>query len=248
MAVPELIYCAAGNKRFSEIAINQGFTYGAQLPNTVYFTPEFVDQDWENPNLDKYLNALSKHSPRMATVLDWERFEQFEEVMQWAEEVAPIVRECVMIIPKVPGTIKLIPKKISGKPVRLAYSVDSGYSGTPVLPCEFEDRPVHLLGGSPFKQIKLSREMNVVSLDGNYIQKMAIRYNQYFVPDGSANFAKNKHWPSLREAGLGKKWGDGTSKADAPHEAFRRSCEAIWGMWHKTPVPKYFPTTMSLGL
>ena len=31
----KLIYCAGGNKQFAETAIEAGFLYGAQLPDTV---------------------------------------------------------------------------------------------------------------------------------------------------------------------------------------------------------------------
>ena len=53
MAIPEIIYCADGNERFARIAIDAGFTFGAQLPNTVYYPPEFTDQNWKAPNLDQ---------------------------------------------------------------------------------------------------------------------------------------------------------------------------------------------------
>jgi hypothetical protein len=83
--IPELIYCAAGNRRFAEIAIRNGFTYGAQLPKTIYYTPEFVDQNWRKPDRMKYMNALAQYRPRLATVLDLEYPHQFAEVLSWAE-------------------------------------------------------------------------------------------------------------------------------------------------------------------
>jgi len=97
---PELIYCANGNSEFARIAIEAGYTYGAQLPGTVYHPPAFADQDWKKPNRAAYMVALAQHRPRMASVLDWERREQFVEVLQWAEEIAQWV-DVVMIIPKV---------------------------------------------------------------------------------------------------------------------------------------------------
>lgn len=228
---PELIYCSDGNSRFAKIAIDAGFTYGAQLPNTVYFQPEFCDQNWKNPDLEKYIVAVAEYKPRLATVLDWERREQKSEVLQWAEEIAPYV-EIIIIIPKVLGSIKELPQAITGKSIRLGYSVPTTFGGTVVPLSEFGQWPVHLLGGSPNMQRKLSKYLNVVSLDGNYHHKMAVRYNQYFVPDGSAQFARNRFWPTLRESNGGENWGDGSTQANAPYEAFWRSCEAIMAMWH----------------
>jgi hypothetical protein len=97
---------------------------------------------------------------------------------------------------------------------------------------EFDGWPVHLLGGSPLKQFELSKLINVVSCDGNYAQLMS-NYCQFFVPDGSATYAKNRYWPTLREANGGTNWGDGSAKAGAPYEAFRRSCKAIMEMWRQ---------------
>lgn len=172
MATVDLIYCADGNKRFAEIAITAGFHYGAQLPNTVYYPVWFADQDWRKPNQAAYMAALREHRPKMATVLDWEHDEQLPEVLAWAEDAASVV-ERVLIIPKVVGGIPQIPHAIGGKPIILAYSVPTKFAGTGVPVWEFSRRPVHLLGGSPQAQMRLTEYLNVVSADGNYANKMA---------------------------------------------------------------------------
>jgi hypothetical protein len=79
----------------------------------------------------------------------------------------------------------------------------------------------------------MSQIADVVSADGNYALKMATRWNQSFCQDGSATYARNRFWPTLREANGGQKWGDGSATADAPYEAFRRSCENIMMMWQR---------------
>ena len=107
----EIIYCANGNRRFAQIAIEAGMTYGAQQPGTVYFPPEFADQDWKKPNRTAYMAALAQHRPRMATVIDWERDEQLPEVLEWAEEAAQYV-ETVILIPKVLGGIPRLPRRV----------------------------------------------------------------------------------------------------------------------------------------
>jgi hypothetical protein len=205
----EIIYCADGNPRFAEIAIKAGFLYGAQLPNT----------------------ALSEYRPCIASVIDWEEPGQLGEVLQWAEEAARFV-EVVMLIPKVIGGIERLPRAVGGKPVRLGYSVPTKFGGTPVPVWEFQGWPVHLLGGSPRSQFRLAHYLNPVSVDGNYSQLMAVKYNAYFtlrrVPG-----ARNHPWPTLKEASGGAAWGDGSATADAPYEAFRRSCQNIMEMWSR---------------
>lgn len=229
MAIPQLIYCAAGNRRFAQIAIDAGFLYGAQFPATVYFPPYFADQDFKRPRYIGYIQALRKHRPYMASVLDIDEWRRLDEVLMRAEEVSRFC-QIVMLIPKVPGIIRELPREINGKPIRLGYSVPTRFGRTDVEMGEFDGWDVHLLGGSPPKQFELAGKMNVISCDGNYAQLMS-RYNKFFYPS-LFKAAKNSLWPTLLEFD-GKKWGDGSNTADAPYEAFRRSCQNIMRMWHE---------------
>lgn len=222
-AVPELIYCAAGNARFAQIAIDAGFTYGAQMPAKTFFPPEFVDQDWKKPDRDAYMAALATHRPRMATVLDWERDEQLPEVLMWAEEAAQYI-ETVIIIPKVMNGVSRLPRAIGGADVRLGYSVPTSYGGTELPIWQFTGWPVHLLGGSPQKQMELARYLNVHSVDGNMHMKLASQFCAYWQP-GTARHAKNRYWPQLQEMGRGR------ANNDAPYLAFELSCAAIMKAW-----------------
>jgi len=224
----ELIFCADSNIRYAEVALDAGWHYGAQLPNPSYFRPYFIDQDWKNPDFEGYVAAASRYQPYLATVLDWERVEQWDEVMRWAEAVSPYV-ETVIVIPKVVGQTWRIPSLIGGKSVRLGYSVKTSWAGTPVPLSEFEDRPVHLLGGSPHEQLELAHKLNVVSVDQSIAQQMANRC-AYWIPRPLWRHAKASHFVTLREADGG--W-DGM---DAPYEAFRRSCNNLAMAWknHKT--------------
>src|SRR5688572_8161181 len=163
---PTLIYSAAGNKRFAEIALRY-INYGAQLPNTIYFPPYFTDQNWKDPKRDKYMAAVARWKPALATVLDWERPEQLSEVLDWADEASQHVTDSVIIIPKVVGGIKQLPRTINGKPVRLGYSAATTFASTPVTLGEYKGWPVHCLGGGVRVQMDVSRKADVVSADGN---------------------------------------------------------------------------------
>lgn len=217
-----LIYCADGNPRFAQIAIEQGFKYGAQLPNTIYHKPYFVDQDWRKPNREKYMMALKKHRPPLATVLDWEHEDQLSEVLSWAEEASRYISEAVIIIPKVMSGIPRLPAEINGKQVRLGYSVPTSFAGTCVPTWEFGQKPVHLLGGSPNRQLELAHYLNVQSADGNYSTKMANQFAQFYACNGMAR-TKDRYWPRLREF-YSIEW-------DAPYHAFRLSCINIQAAW-----------------
>lgn len=226
MASPTLIYCGGGNPRFAAIALEHGFRYGAQVPGSVYYPLHFADQDWKRPDRTSYMKALSLHRPQMATVLDWEREEQLSEVLSWAEEAAQYAG-AVVIIPKVLDQTHRIPCEIGGKPVILGFSVPSRYGGTSVPVWEFTGRRLHLLGGSPQRQMQewmyLSCVSDVVSADGNMAMKMASRYNRFW----HSNVARKGYWsPTLRTDGTA--WGE-----DAPYEAFRRSCLHIQQAWQR---------------
>lgn len=222
MATPTLIYCANRNKQFTEVAIRFGMEYGSQLPNTVYYPLYFADQDWKNPKKEAYLNAIAEHRPHMATVLDLEKPEQFNEVMGWAEEIAQYV-EVIGIIPKYTGAIAQLPRKINGKEVRLCYSVPTKYGGTNIPIWEFTGWPIHLLGGSPHKQMEIAKYIKVDSVDGNYIQKMAVKWCSVWHP-GTETYARNRYFPTLREMEIG-------TDEDAPYLAFQLSCENVVKAW-----------------
>jgi hypothetical protein len=235
--VPELIYCARGNKTFTDVAITAGFLPGAQLPGTIYHHPHFVDQDWTAYQAalkvsaeaarklrDGYIAAVAQTRPVMASVLDYERADQLGEVLEWAEEIAPFV-ERVMLIPKVSGDIPALPRIIGGKQIVFGYSVPTSHGGTDLMLWEFTGVPVHLLGGSPHRQMFLYRNYfrdNCVSVDGNMHMKMATKRGQFWEP-GTAQYARDHYWPKLSEAG----WHD----TGAPLEAFRRSCVNIAAAW-----------------
>lgn len=214
----DLIYCADGNPEFAKLAVEAGWKYGARLPATVYQPVYFADQDWKSPNLEKYLAAIRQHKPEMATVLDWEREEQWPEVLAWAESVAPFVGR-IVVIPKVPGHVEDVPSEICGKPVILGFSVPTSYGGTNCGLWEFEGRPVHLLGGSPQAQRRLARYMNVVSLDGNMAAQQARKGRFWNRKKGTKG-----HWWQLRDAG-------DTRTTGVPAECFRRSLESIREFW-----------------
>lgn len=215
----ELIYCASGNPRFAEIAIRTGFTYGAQMPGSVYFKPDFVDQDWKKPNRAIYMQVLAQWKPRMATVLDWEREEQLDEVLSWAEEAAQYVTETVILIPKVHSGIARLPRMIGGKEVRLGYSVPTKYGATQVMAWEFSGWPVHLLGGAPHIQHQIGAYISRESLDCSYIRLIA-DYGQWFIGKKLRTVKKLSYYIK-----------------DGSYLAFFASCHNMNVLWEKTNMP-----------
>lgn len=223
MGVPALIFCADGNPAFARAAVEAGWLYGARLPSTVYERVYFADQDWKKPDRAAYMRALAEHRPTVATVLDWEREEQLPEVLSWAEEAAQEVEESVLIVPKVPGGVPLLPRKVGGKRVVLAYSVPTSYGASPLGLWEFAGWPVHLLGGSPQRQMELwgylSACAGVVSADGNMAHQQAHRCRFW-----SAVKTEKGRWAQLSTTGDARRVG-------ANLEAFRLSLRNVRDAW-----------------
>lgn len=226
--IPYQILSAGGNKRYAEIGVKYGFLHGAQFPCHVYFKNVFfADQNWKEPNFKNYLQGIQYYRPHMATVLDWEQIEQFEEVLFWAKTISPYVKK-IIIIPKVIGKVHRIPHYINNRKVILGYSIPTSHGGTKVPIEEFQGWPVHLLGGSPEKQMDVWKEnksdLNIFSCDGNYIFRQA-RRNQFWSPYLISK-ARNKRWPQHNEV-------NGYQGLDAPYEAIRLSCQNIQETWQR---------------
>lgn len=203
--------------------------------------PYFADNEYSNnPDLDAYVAAVERLKPYMATVLDWQAHVTWTRILEWCEAVAPHVCELI-IIPKIPGTIRKIPEMLFGKPIRLAYSVPTSNGGTPNSLGEFGQRPVHLLGGSPQKQFDLAKHLNVVSLDNNMIQLQA-NSGRYWTPKAAVR-SKNPYFVTLSESDGG--W----MGMDANYEAFRRSCHNVMQAWRNLKVkPQQMDEQLALAM
>lgn len=190
MAIPELIYCADGNPHYMKIAKDATFLTGAQLPRKIYdvhLPLHFADQDFKRPRYTRYIQALRKYRPVMASVLDIMEWRRLDEYLMRAEEISKYCQETIIFVPKINGVIakleSIFPDKtINDKKIRLGYSIKTKYGGTDVPTSEFAEWPVHLLGGSPLEQFSKSTEMNVVSCDGNYAQLLSC-HCQFFYPE-----------------------------------------------------------------
>lgn len=219
----DIVFCYGKNPTFTPIALTAGYRYGAQLPCTTYAPVWFADQNWLKPDRAAYMAALAQHRPTMASVIDWEREDQIDDVLSWAEEAAQHV-ERVMIIPKVSGQIGRIPRRIGGRDVVLGYSVPTSHGGTDLMLWEFSGWPVHLLGGSPQRQMRLARDWfhgAVVSVDGN-MHCLEAGKGRFW----SAETNRKGHWWQLRDVR------DERTKG-VYLECFRRSCENIIAAWRR---------------
>jgi hypothetical protein len=142
--------------------------------------------------------------------------------MEWADEASQYISDAVIVIPKVIGGIKRLPRTINGKQVRLGYSAATTFSGTPVSLSEFTGWPIHCLGGSPRKQMQIAREQNLLSADGNFIQQQARMRCQVYSPSVRG---KRNGWPMLKDMGV-------YIRQDAIYIAFELTCIGVQMAWN----------------
>ena len=217
----ELICCRGGCRAIAPLVLAAGWRYGARLPSPVYAPLYFADQDWKKPQGARYLSELARHRPSVATVLDIDRPSQLPAVLSLAEEAAEYV-QTVVLIPKISGIIPSLPKRIGTARVVLGYSVPTKYGGTLVPLPEFKHRPVHLLGGSPQKQMQIAEDLDVVSVDGNMMGLHANRCRTW-----QRQKVKRSPWVQLRD--LDPYW----QGSGAYLECFRRSLYEIREAWRE---------------
>lgn len=164
--LPLLFYCADGGRnQYSKIALECGWSLGVNSSETsVNNHCPMIDNDWKKYDHKLHLACVKKHKPLIATARDVEKIEDLPEILKQSRELA-----------KYCGRVLIIPKVKCWLPNYqwLGYSVESTHGFTSVEPEWFGSKLVHLLGGSPIKQVEASKHLNVVSLDGNYAQNVS---------------------------------------------------------------------------
>lgn len=220
MLKPLRIYCDGKKKEFAAIAVDVGYLYGVRLPaySMLDIPIFFADVDWKNPDAARYIREVNQRKPSLATVIDIETPDTFEQALQWANQIIDNV-EHVIFIPKF-DVIEKLPRRINGKEVLLGYSVPSSYGGTEIPIERFLDYRIHLLGGSPQVQMRLFLQCqdNIFSVDGNYCTRMANAQRRYWTT-GDNTEVTNRFW--VRDA------------AHTPEEIFRQSCVNILAGWDR---------------
>lgn len=215
----DVIYCAGGNTLLSKIAQEEGWLLGVRSDKHLGdFKATFVDVDYKRPDFAKHLARVIRCKPTYATVPDLSDqavdLADIERALQQAEQLQ---QHCTipLIVPKVSGQLAHIPLDMA-----IGYSIPTSYGGATYPLWELAGRRVHLLGGSPRKQFEIYRYLSaiaeVISADGNYAQKMATRYAEYW--DGKA-------WLDHPDNRSGKR--------DLYPECWRWSCRNILAGWRK---------------
>jgi hypothetical protein len=220
-----IVYAAGGNAKLTQIAYEEGWALGVRSDKWHYPYPlTFIDIDYKSKDPEKsfqaHLKRVAKEKPKLATVPDLSDKEvslkDIERAIAQANQLKNYC-EIVLVVPKLSGQIELLPTDLA-----IGYSIPTSYGGAQYPIWELSGRRVHLLGGSPHEQIKIYRYVQsigqVLSVDGNYAQKIAIERCKFW-QRGGRNGGQWVEWP--------------VEGKDQYYEAFRRSCRNIRQAWLK---------------
>lgn len=178
----DLIYCAGGNRRLMQSALDAGWFLGARSDKLTYDLPiVFVDIHYKRPDWQRHLRVVMREQPRYAIVPDLSETEVSEadvaRALAQADELANYC-DTPLIVPKLASQLPLVPAQYA-----IAYSVPSSYGGAQFGPWLLSGRRVHLLGGSPSTQRRIYRYLRgvatVTSVDGNMAQKVLGKLNYW---------------------------------------------------------------------
>lgn len=148
-----------------------GFEYGTRHSETPMYQPFMVDIDWENYDWNDYLHKISLWKPTFALVPDYEHPSQRRALYSHIRDLKHLSILRIGVCPKFVGAVNHIPPFCI-----LCISVPSTYAGFLPLHEEVVGKQLHLLGGSPQKQlqcISLYSNATTISLDGISFTKAA---------------------------------------------------------------------------
>lgn len=181
------IICRGSFKKIRILPLYElGFEYGTRHTEIPYHQPYMVDIHWEDYVWSDYLDKLKLWKPTFALVPDYEQPNP-DMLLRHIEDLKMLNIPRIGVCPKFKRAVYDIPPECI-----ICVSIPTKYAG--FLPNESEliNRRIHLLGGSPQKQLKYIQQhpnLHIMSMDGNAFVKAAFYRTIYL---GHSNKWKNK--------------------------------------------------------
>jgi hypothetical protein len=173
------------------VGVREDYTYQSSLRN-VDVPVEILDNDFRNPDLDRYIQRFETYEPSVGILGDaYDR----QEARCYNEAARELTRKFpgteIIVVPKCREAIDVIDEDIVlGYP--LGYSDQTADEYTDIV--DWRGRRVHLLGASPPTQYEAIEALtqprvtgeepaDIVGLDWNGIHLAAL-HGEYFTPHG----------------------------------------------------------------
>jgi len=176
------------------VGVREDYTYQSSLRN-VDVPIEILDNDFRNPDLDRYIERFEQYEPSVGMLGD--AYDQ-QEARRYNQAARELKRKFpgteVIIVPKCRDAIDVIDEDIVlGYP--MGYSDQTADEYTDIV--DWRGRRVHLLGASPTKQYPVIEELtqprvtgeepaDIAGVDWNGVHLAAL-HGEYFSPHGYGN-------------------------------------------------------------
>jgi hypothetical protein len=184
--LPFDVITTAGHEHM-RIAYEYGFKTGGRLDNIDRLAEDgipihFIDMDWHNPEFDRLVQACKKYEPEYVVGGDYTKHDPSHpdsniSLINERAEILNQYAENVQVVPHGSNQVEHVPDGMV-----VGYSVPTTYGAAEGELIDYHGRDIHLLGGAPAKQMDMIREFDgdIVSIDGNAINKMANVANRYW--------------------------------------------------------------------
>jgi hypothetical protein len=173
------------------VGIREDYTY-QQTPRNVDVPIQVLDNDFRNPDIDRYLRRFQQLEPNVAMLGDAYSRDEGRKYSRTARELKASFPDVeIIVVPKCREAIPAIDEDlILGYP--MGYSDKTAEEYTKIV--DWRGRRVHLLGASPPKQYQAIQELtqprvtgeepaDIVGVDWNGIHLAALK-GEFFHPDG----------------------------------------------------------------
>lgn len=151
-----------------------------------------LDNDFRDPDLDRYIDRFFRHEPRVGVIGDAYDVDEVDDYVAAAREIRGSYPEAdLVIVPKCRAAIHAIPEDLvvgysRGYADRLADEFSE--------PTDWRGRRVHILSGSPHKQLEVIDQLtrptltddppaDIVGLDWNGLHRGA-QFGEFWTPNG----------------------------------------------------------------
>lgn len=182
-------------------------TYQQQQFKALELPVGMLDNDFRNPDLDRYVEHFFEYEPQVGVIGDAYGVEEVDRYVAAAREIQRSYPESdLVIVPKCRAAIHATPDDLvvgysRGYADRLAHEFSE--------PSDWRGRRVHILGGSPSKQLDVIKQLtrptltgdppaDIVGLDWNGIHRGA-QFGEFWTASGWDDSGRDAEHMTIRK-------------------------------------------------
>ncbi len=188
-----------------------GYREDCSYQHTQYETLELpvgmLDNDFRNPDLERYIERFREYEPRVGVLGDAYSIDEAREYVRAARDLQASYPESeLVIVPKCCEAIDAIPEDlVLGYPCGYSDQLAHEFSD----PADWRGRRVHILGGSPRKQVSVIEALtrptlsgdppaDIVGLDWNGLHRGA-QFGEFWSADGWDDSGRDAEHVTVRK-------------------------------------------------